>query len=428
MAYKIVGYYENWAQYSRGFFPRDIDPSLFTHINFAFGFFGFRSRSLTNPQPPYLTGNYKIEPVEWNDQTQLYPELQALKQSNPELKTLLSIGGWSFNDPANADIGAISLHLFSEMVSSSDKRQEFISSAIDYAHQYGFDGIDLDWEYPGDLTRGGTEEDFANFVTLLQEFRQAINSDSRQPKLLLTIAAAAIVPSGVSAQWHSNPQSYFEWLAECTNHLDWVNIMAYDYHGAFDVPAITAVQAPLRQDSNPDTNFSVKNTVENYLNGGVPSEKIVLGLPTYGRTFHVTVPLTQSDNGPGKPFNGGGTAGPKTQESGFLAYFEIKDNISSGSLIREWHEPTLTPYAYNSSTGDWVSYDDEESIEHKTNYLIEKDLAGAMIWAIGLDDFRNSEYPLIRKCKEILGNSKAFTITSGTGRKLEPAGTSQRNR
>lgn len=98
-------------------------------------------------------------------------------------------------------------------------------------------------------------------------------------------------------------------------------------------------------------------------------------------------------------------------------------------MIREWHEPTLTPYAYNSSTGDWVSYDDEESIEHKTNYLIEKDLAGTMIWAIGLDDFRNREYPLIRKCKEILGNSKAFTITSGTGRKLEPAGgTSQRNR
>jgi len=247
--YKIVGYFENWSQYRQGggqFFPAQIDPSLYTHINFAFGIFGYISKGI-DPNNPRLTGDYRIQPIEWNDQTVLYPEIQKLKQKNPNLKTLLSIGGWGFNDPQDPiQIGTYTYPLFSQMAASSAGRQQFINSAIEYAHKYGFDGIDLDWEYPAVTDRGGKPEDFDNFLTLLNEFRNAINSDSAGQKLLLTIASPAI-PKGES----KTSQEFFQWLAQCAGYLDWLNVMSYDYHGAFPDDKVTGVNAPLAEDSTP---------------------------------------------------------------------------------------------------------------------------------------------------------------------------------
>ncbi|MBX9254517.1 phosphatidylinositol-specific phospholipase C domain-containing protein [Desmonostoc muscorum CCALA 125] len=400
--YKVVGYFENWSQYRPGggkFLPEQIDASLFTHINFAFGIFGFVTKSV-NPSNPRLTGNYRIEPVEWNDQTVLYPAIQKLKQKNPNLKTLLSIGGWSFNDPQDPNkIGTYTSNLFSQMAATSAGRQQFISSAIEYARKYGFDGIDLDWEYPGYSGRGGKPEDIPNFLKLVQEFRSAISGKN----LLLTMASPAIVPSGVPAQYHSNPQSYFKWLAQCAQYFDWLNVMSYDYHGAFPDDKVTGMNAPLPQDSTPNGKFSVKNTVEAYLNAGIPTSKIVLGLPSYGRSFKVSSPLSLASNGPGKAYSSAGPAGVATGIPGILAYYEIADRIATGDLKRQWHESTLTPYAYKSQNGEWISYDDAESIGYKTSYLIEQGLAGAMYWAIGLDKFQTG-FPLIKRTKSILAN------------------------
>jgi GH18 family chitinase len=136
MTTKLVGYFENWAQYRPGggkFFPEQIDPSLFTHINFAFGLFGFVTWSVdptaTRTDDQRLTGDYRIQPVEWNDQTALYPALQPLKQKNPTLKTLLSIGGWSINSsddqptPGNLHpYGPYTCHLFSHMAADPQGR------------------------------------------------------------------------------------------------------------------------------------------------------------------------------------------------------------------------------------------------------------------------------------------------------------------
>ncbi|HAX87078.1 MAG TPA: chitinase [Cyanobacteria bacterium UBA11370] len=395
--YKLVGYFENWAQYrpeGKGkFFPEQIDPSLLTHINFAFGIFGFVTWSVdqtkTRGGESRYTGDYTIQPVEWNDQTTLYPAIQKLKEKNPNLKTLLSIGGWSFNsgddkpDSGNPHpFGPYTYKLFSQMASSSAGRQQFISSAIEYAHKYGFDGIDIDWEYPGDRNRGGTDNDFENFLALLNEFRSAINNDAGGQKLLLTIASPAIKKGEAKT-----PQQFFDWLAQCAEYLDWMNVMSYDYHGVFPDDKVTGVNAPLLQDSTPGGNFSLKDTVEAYLVAQIPKDKILLGMPTYGRTFKVTSPLTDTDNGPGKPYSGAGSPGQGTRTPGFLAYYEILEGLSSGDWKRGWDQATLTPYAYNSKTGEWVSYDDAESFAYKVSYLIEQGLAGAMVWAIDDDQF-----------------------------------------
>jgi chitinase len=415
MAYKLVGYFENWAQYRQGggkFFPDQIDPSLLTHINFAFGLFGFVTWSVdpteTRSGDQRLTGDYSIQPVEWNDQTVLYPDIQKLKEKNPNLKTLLSIGGWSINscddqpNPGNPHpYGPFTCHLFSSMAADPQGRKQFIQSAISYAQQYGFDGIDIDWEYPGYIGRGGSDADFDNFLLLIQEFRAQAG-----PNFLLTWAAPAIVPTGVSASSpKKDPTTFFQWVAQCAQSFDWLNVMSYDFHGAFDDPVKvgTGVNAPLVQDSTPNGPFSLKNTVEAYLQAGIPKEKIVLGMPTYGRSFIVSSPLTATDNGYGKPFRDAGPAGPATQVPGVLAYYEILAQLANGNLVKQWDNATLTPYAYSSQTGEWVSYDDTDSLAYKVSYVLEQGLGGAMVWSIDDDDFSNG-FPLFNSIKSVLDN------------------------
>lgn len=387
----VAAYYENWSQYrppSGGrsvFTPQTIDPNIITDLHFAFAIFGYQDSSI-NPKNPHLTGDFLLQPVEWNDQSTLYPQIQALKKINPSLRTLLSIGGWGFNDPQDPNgIGTQTYHLFSQMVRDAQSRSQFIQSAISYAEQYGFNGIDLDWEYPGDLTRGGSEEDFANYIQLLNELYSACKAQSSQ--LLLTMAAPAIIPAGVPASYRENPSSYYQWLANCSVYLDRLNVMAYDYHGAFDNPMITGVNAPLLQDMDPLSVNCIKATLSNYLDNGVPASKIVLGLPGYGHSYGGVQNLSTASNGPGHAFTSSGQAGPSTASPGMLAYYEVADTISSGQLIFATDSTTQTAYGYNSSTQQWVSFDTPETIELKAQYARSLGIAGVMFWAIDDDEY-----------------------------------------
>lgn len=396
----VGGYYENWSQYrppSGGrsvFFPNLIDPTILTDLYYAFAVFGFVTASI-DPQNPHLTGDYTVQPVEWNDQTVLYPQVMALKQINPNLRNILSIGGWSFNDPADK-MGAYTYKLFSQMVSEEVNRSDFINSAIAYAHKYGFDGIDIDWEYPGDLSRGGSEQDFDNFITFLQEAYLACHAAT--PPLLLTYASAAIVPAGVPESYQSNPSSYFVWLAKCANYLDRLNVMAYDYHGPFDNPHLTGVNAPLEHDTNPSSIMFVAATLQNYLQNGVPANKIVLGMPVYGHSYGGVSELTSADNGPGKLFTNPGAAGPSTGAPGLLSYFEIADMIALNQLIFASDVTTKTAYGYNVTTQEWVSFDTPDTIALKVDLAKQNGLQGGMFWAIDDDEYQWGEkYPNIRK-------------------------------
>ncbi len=400
----VAAYYENWSQYRPGsggrspFFPKNIDPTILTDLYFAFAIFGYQDKSI-NPQNPHLTGDFTVQPVEWNDQTVLYSQIQALKQINPNLRTHLSIGGWGFNDP-NDPMGSNTYRLFSEMVSSSATRDQFIQSAVSYALKYGFNGIDLDWEYPGDLTRGGAESDFINFLQLLSELQTACKSVN--PPLALTIASPAIVPSGVPATYTSNPDLYFQWLAQCSNFVDQLNVMAYDYHGPFDVPMVTGVNAPLTQDTLPNSKNFVKATLTNYITNGVPQSKIVLGMPTYGHSYGGVAGLSTSNYAPGLSFTSLGNAGPSTATPGLLAYYEIADAIALGQMSFGTDSTTQTAIAYNSSTGQWVSFDTPDTIALKANYAKSLNLAGVMFWAIDDDEYAwGSKFPNIRSAYDI---------------------------
>ncbi len=411
----VAAYYENWSQYrpaSGGrpvFFPQNIDPTVMTDLYFAFAIFGYQDASI-NPQNPHLTGDYTVQPVEWNDQSVLYPQVRALKASNPKLRVLLSIGGWGFNDPNDpSGIGTHTYRLFSQMASSSSSRGQFVQSAVSYAKQFGFDGIDIDWEYPGDLTRGGSEEDFGNFVELLSELQTACKAQN--PPLLLTYAAPAIVPAGVPASYRDNPQTYFQWLANCANYLDRFNVMAYDYHGTFDNPALTGVNAPLSQDTSPTSGSCIKTTLSNYINSGVPASKIVLGLASYGHSFGGVNNLSSTDYSPGKPFTSSGQAGPSTSSPGMLAYYEIADAIASGQLIFGTDSVTQTAIGYNSASQQWVSFDTPETIALKAQYAKSLGLAGVMLWAIDDDEYAwGDKFPNLKSAYNVFYPKKK-TVT-----------------
>jgi chitinase len=402
----VSAYYENWSQYrptSGGrsvFLPQNIDPTVITDLNFAFAIFGYQDSSV-NPQNPHLTGDYTVQPVEWNDQSTLYPQIQNLKKINPKLRTILSIGGWGFNDPQDPNgIGTNTYRLFSQMASTQQGRAQFIQSAVSYAKNYGFDGIDLDWEYPGDLTRGGSESDFSNFILLLSELQSACKSQN--PQLLLTFAAPAIVPSGVPQSYRDNPQSFYQWLAQCSVYVDRINLMAYDYHGPFDNPKLTGVNAPLLQDTDPYSVNCIKSTLANYLQNGFPASKIVLGLATYGHSYGGVQNLTSTDFGPGHAFSTSGQAGPSTSSPGMLAYYEIADYIASGQLTFGTDSTTETAIAYNPASQQWVSFDTPQTIELKAQYAKSLGLAGVMFWAIDNDEYAwGDKFPNIKSAYKV---------------------------
>lgn len=387
----VAAYYENKSYYRPAtgnrppFTPQLIDPSILTDIYYAFACFGYVTKSL-DPSNPHTTGDFTLQPTDKNDQTLLYPQIVALKQRNKNLKLFLSIGGWSFNDPNDPEgLGQHTYKLFSQMISSQANRKQFIDSAIAYVHKFGFDGLDIDWEYPGDITRGGSEQDFDNFILFLKECSLAFQNNT--PQLILSYTAPATIPAGVPKRFHDNSNDYFQWLARCTQYVDRINMMCYDYHGPFNIPKITGVNAPLTRDTSAQSQLYVAKTLQNCLNNNIPANKIILGMPAFGHTFGGVSGLTQSDNGPGKPFTGPGELGPSTRSSGLLAYFEIADLIAQLQLSFATDNITDTAYGYHIVAGKWVSFDTPNTIKLKSELAKKLLLKGVMFWSVDLDEY-----------------------------------------
>ncbi|XP_044253062.1 probable chitinase 10 [Tribolium madens] len=369
--YKVVCYYTNWSQYRvkiGKFTPEDIIPDLCTHIIFAFGWLK----------------KGKLSSFESNDETKdgkvgLYERIQKLKKANPNLKTLLAIGGWSFGTQK-----------FKDMASTRYARQTFIFSAIPFLRDRGFDGLDIDWEYP----KGS--EDKKNYVLLLKELREAFEAEAQEikkPALLLS-AAVPVGPDNIKAGYD---------VPAVASYLDFINLMAYDFHGKWERE--TGHNAPLyspSSDSQYQKQLNVEHAANLWVKLGTPKEKLVIGMPTYGRTFTLS---NSAKFGVHSPASGGGKEGTYTKESGFLAYYEVCELLQNGATYI-WDDEMKVPYAVNGD--QWIGFDDEKSIRNKMKWIKDNGFAGAMVWTIDMDDFSGTicggqvKFPLIGAMREEL--------------------------
>eukprot|EP00121_Abeoforma_whisleri_P014549 Awhi_evm1s13415 len=375
---KVVGYYTNWAQYRTGkakFEPENIDARMYTHLCYAFAM---------------INEDLSIKTFEWND-VQMYQRFHThVRSQNPNIKTLISIGGWTFStDPATK-------HIFPLAASSDVYRRLLCRNLINFSRQHGFDGIDLDWEYPEVSHRN----DFTELLKVCQEEISNEASQNGMVPLQLSIAVAAS---------HTTTPVIYD-INEIHKYLDFINLMSYDLHGSwenFSRPH-TLLNAVNEEDPN---SYSILRSVDAWLQHGTPGKKLILGMATYGRAQ--TLAGTPNPNIPNidHPTVHPALRGDYTQAEGFLSYYEIEDLIVQGAT-KIYDDVTMTTVVQKDNI--WVAYDDKVTLGMKVDFLESRNLGGAMFWAIDLDDFNNN-YPLIGYVANIvIGNGDGVTVPDVT--------------
>lgn len=336
----IVGYYAAWTA-NTGFTPAQIDATRLTHINYAFANIG--------PDLRITLGYPLIDPFN-------FTLLNALKQTNPDLKTLISVGGWTWSGS------------FSDVALTAASRSIFSDSCVAFIKQYGFDGVDIDWEYPvggGLPTNIRRPEDKRNFTLLLQQLREDLNAqgvlDGRH--YLLTIAG------GSGSYYAQNTE-----LSLIHPYLDYAAIMTYDIHGTWDT--YTDFNAPLylNSDISPQYKWSVDSGIRSWTQASFPIEKLMMGIPFYG---YIYGSVNNFNYGLYQPFFGANSI-TFAQVS---AYY-----LNSPGFTRYFHPQSKVPWLFNGSI--FISYDDPESIRYKTDYIKSNGLSGAMIWELSQDPNR----------------------------------------
>jgi chitinase len=312
--------------------PGDIAAGKLTRINYAFALIhDGRIVTESTVDAPNLT------------------TLVALRQQNPSLQVLVSVGGW---------LGSGG---FSDASLTPASRARFIDSVIAFLEQYRLDGLDIDWEFPGQAGAGNRfrPEDKRNYTLLLMEMRQRFKREQRKlgHPLLLSVAV------GASQDFLDHTE-----MGRVAQSVDTVNLMAYDYYEPGD-EKITGNHAPLYTDPADPEAASADASIRAYEDAGVPARKIVLGVPFYGHVWGKVAPANHGLFQPGSPV-------PNT----FARYRDIVANMLNHGYTRYWDSFASVPYLYSDDKQQFVSYEDPESLALKCAYVQHHRLGGIMFW------------------------------------------------
>ncbi|KFB50316.1 AGAP004876-PA-like protein [Anopheles sinensis] len=328
-----------------------INPHLCTHLLYTF--FGVDDTGRVTVLDPWLDlddfgglGNIR--------------RFNELRNINPNLKTLAVIGGETV-DPV----------LFSTIAASPSLRTAFARNVREFCQLHRFDGADIDWEYPGLHEGDNVFFDKVNFVLMLSELARELHGHG------LLLSAAVGASENIASIAYDIPGVAF--------HVDFINLMTYDYNGAWN--DWTGHNAPLYAGPSDQNDFqqmlNVNHSVNYWISQGAPVAKLMLGVPAYGRSFTLA---NAAQNWLRAPAIGPGVEGPYTRQPGYLAYHEVCGNFLPGTgWTRIWESVQRIPYGFFGN--QWIGYDDQESFAEKCRFLNTFNLGGAMLWTIDMDDF-----------------------------------------
>jgi len=388
---RVIGYFTQWGIYGRNYRVKNIDTSgsaaKLTHINYAFG--NVRNNrcevGVTQASDPntgvggdafadYTKAFGAGESVSGSADTWDQPlrgnwnQLKQLKAKHPNVKVLISLGGWTWSRG------------FSSAAQPAN-RQAFVASCVD-AYIKGnlpvtdgaggvgaaagvFDGIDIDWEYPVACGLScGTPADNANYTALLAEFRRQL--DAVRPGLLLTVAVGA----GIDKIRVTDPAAYHP-------YLDFINVMTYDFHGAWD-PQTNHHSALFDSPADPSTGdqklYNSNDAMEAFLSRGVPASKLNLGIGYYGRGW---TGVASGNNG---LYKSAGGAAPGTYEAGIEDWKVLKN------LTWPVYTDTVAKATWISNGTTFWSVDTPAMVNEKMGYVKAQGLGGAFFWEFSGDD------------------------------------------
>lgn len=314
----------------------NIEANKISHINYAFVNIQNGEATLTN---------LKTDSVNFRN-------LNLLKGDNPNLKILISIGGWAWSEN------------FSDAVLTNESRVKFARSAVDIIRKYDLDGVDIDWEYPGmpgEEDNVYRKEDKENYTLMFKSIREELDrfEKTSAKKKLLTTATAGF------ASFLKNTD-----MAEASKYLDYVNLMTYDLFA----DGIAAHHTNLYPTKVYKMENSADNAVRAYVAAGVPISKLVMGIAFYERIFIVENPKNKG-------------LGDKRIGDGYgKGYTYLKDSlINKKGFIAYQDKDAMAPYLFNDSTKQFITYDDEWSVRNKCLYVMEKKMGGVMFWEYSSD-------------------------------------------
>ncbi|KAI8570457.1 hypothetical protein RHMOL_Rhmol01G0035500 [Rhododendron molle] len=311
-------YWPSWVSDFRG-----IDSGLFTHIYYAF----------VLPDHTFkldLSGS----------------RLEGFTSAVRPAKAILSVGG-ERADPKR----------FSDMVSNISSRKNFIDSSIEVARAFGFDGVDLDWEFP-------QNHDVENLGYLLREWRAAVEREARD-KGRIPLLLTAAVPFSANSNWPFPVDSMKQ-------NLDWINAMCYNYRGSWD--NVTGAHAALFDPIN-KSEYTTDMGLQSWIRAGIPRSKLVMGLPLYGRTWTLENPTSHGIGAPAR--------GIRPGDGGTMTYAEIVRFNRQHNVGEIYDQDTVSAYSYAGTT--WIGYDNVRSTTTKIQYAQRLGLRGYFFWQIAGD-------------------------------------------
>lgn len=381
----IVGYFTQWGVYQRQFRVKNLETSgtasRLDVLAYAFAKISTDHRvALVDPYADFDLFHSAEQSVDgiadtWEAGSLRgnFNQLRKLKKLHPHLRVVMSIGGWTMSDR------------FSDMALSAESRRTFALSCVErlilgnfapgLRHPGIFDGIDIDWEYPGSAgsTQNFRTEDTANFTALLHELRTQLDRqgaiDGRRYSLSVALPANAVHYAKIE-------------LAKIHAAVDLIDLMAYDFHGAWETQ--TGLPAALTSAPDAVAGGTGDRALRDYLAAGVPAGKLILGVPFYGRGWQGVPPGPRGD-GLHQPATGGATG---TYESGINDYRVLAQLDPAFATFRD--PVGKACWRYNPTTQIFWSYDDSETLREKMHHVTTHQLGGVMCWDLGGDDAQGS--------------------------------------